>query len=126
LVRGVFLSRRLSVFSAGDVDGDGFSDIIVGDPYFSDGQTDEGRAEVYRGSPSGLQETPGWSKTGQLNSNFGEIVGNAGDVNGDGYDDVFVAADAYENPVGDNGEGAVFVYHGTTTGAMFFTAQAQD
>jgi len=39
-----------SVASAGDVNGDGFSDVIVGAYGFDNGETDEGRAFVYHGS----------------------------------------------------------------------------
>jgi hypothetical protein len=38
-----------SVSTAGDVDGDGYDDAIVGAPYFNHSSTDEGRAFVYRG-----------------------------------------------------------------------------
>ena len=39
-----------SVASAGDVNGDGFSDVMVGAHQFDNGETDEGRAYVYHGS----------------------------------------------------------------------------
>jgi hypothetical protein len=51
-----------SVASAGDVNGDGYSDVIVGAyRLFDNGQTDEGRAFVYHGSASGLSTTPNWT-----------------------------------------------------------------
>lgn len=37
----------LSVGTAGDVNGDGYSDVIVGAHRYDNGQTDEGRAFVY-------------------------------------------------------------------------------
>ena len=39
--------------TAGDVNGDGYADVIVGAPGYDNGQTDEGRAFVYHGSASG-------------------------------------------------------------------------
>ena len=42
-----------SVSTAGDVDGNGYSDVIIGAPGFDNGQTNEGRAFVYHGSVSG-------------------------------------------------------------------------
>jgi len=39
----------VTVAAAGDLDADGFSDIVVGDPYYDDGQVDEGAAFVYAG-----------------------------------------------------------------------------
>ena len=49
-----------SVASAGDVDGDGFGDAIVGALNFDGGQTNEGRAFVYTGS-NGLADVPAWT-----------------------------------------------------------------
>ena len=50
-----------SVSTAGDVNGDGFSDVIVGAYKYDDGQYDEGRAYVYQGSPQGLSQTAAWT-----------------------------------------------------------------
>ena len=46
-----------SVATAGDVNGDGYSDVIVGACGYDNGQTDEGRAYVYHGSAAGLSAT---------------------------------------------------------------------
>ena len=43
-----------SVSTAGDVNGDGYSDLIVGAWYCDNGQTDEGRVFEFHGSASGL------------------------------------------------------------------------
>jgi hypothetical protein len=48
-----------SVATAGDVNGDGFSDVIVGALYYDNDQIDEGRAFVYHGSAAGLA-SPAW------------------------------------------------------------------
>ncbi len=47
----------ISVASAGDVNGDGYSDVIVGAWSYDNGQTDEGAAFIYHGSSSGLSTT---------------------------------------------------------------------
>ncbi|MDZ4712487.1 MAG: integrin alpha, partial [bacterium] len=104
-----------SVSSAGDVNGDGYSDVIIGAPYYDNGEVNEGAAFVYHGSISGLSLTSNWIAEGnQPVAEFGTSVSSAGDVNGDGYSDVIVGSSKYDNP--ENDEGKVFVYHGSSTG----------
>jgi hypothetical protein len=105
----------LSVTSAGDVNGDGYSDVVVGAPYYDNGQTDEGASFVYHGSASGISTTAAATvESNQANSLFGISTASAGDVNGDGYSDVIVGAYQYDN--GQTDEGAAFVYHGAASG----------
>ena len=104
-----------SVGTAGDVNADGFSDVIVGAWHASNGQSDEGRAFVYYGSAGGLSTSPDWSGDGnQIGAHFGISVSTAGDVNDDGFSDVIVGAWHYSNV--ENHEGRVFVYHGSAEG----------
>ena len=105
----------ISVASAGDVNGDGYSDVIVGAPYFDNGQIDEGVAFVYHGSPSGISTTAAaMVESNQAYANMGNSVATAGDVNGDGFSDVVVGAPRYTN--GQIYEGAAYIYHGSATG----------
>ncbi|MEZ4692261.1 MAG: integrin alpha [Ignavibacteria bacterium] len=79
----------ISVSTAGDVNSDGYSDIIVGAHLFNGGQTNEGRVYVYKGSPTGLISNAYWTwETNQTGSQLGLSVACAGDVNGDGFSDV--------------------------------------
>ncbi|RLF32857.1 MAG: hypothetical protein DRN07_04045 [Thermoplasmata archaeon] len=104
-----------SAGTAGDVNGDGYSDVIVGAYGYDGGQVDEGAAFVYHGSAAGLSTTADWSvESDQADAKLGISVGTAGDVNGDGYADVIVGANFYDN--GQENEGAAFVYHGSAAG----------
>jgi len=103
-----------SVASAGDINGDGYDDVIVGAPFFDGGQTDEGRVFVYLGSSSGLSAGATWTaEADQASASFGTSVGSAGDVNGDGYDDILVGAPAYDS--GQTDEGTAFLWLGDST-----------
>ena len=101
-----------SVASAGDVDGDGFDDVIVGAQDYDSPQVDEGGAFLFRGSAGGLASTPIWTgESNQEGADYGESVASAGDVNGDGRADVIVGARYYDDL--EPSEGAAFVYLGT-------------
>jgi len=104
-----------AVACAGDVNGDGYSDVIVGAYFYDNGQTDEGAAFLYHGSSTGISNVIAATlESNQAGSLFGLAVASAGDVNGDGYSDVIVGAFNYDNVETD--EGAAFVYHGSSNG----------
>jgi hypothetical protein len=104
-----------SVGTAGDVNGDGYSDVVVGAINYDNGQDNEGRAFVYHGSATGLSLTANWTaESNQANTSFGGAVGTAGDLDGDGYGDVAVGASGFD--LGETNEGSVFIYEGTATG----------
>jgi hypothetical protein len=100
-----------SVAFAGDVNGDGYADIIVGSYLWHDGETGEGGAWVYHGSSTGVISAPKWYGQGdQTSAHYGSSVAGAGDTNGDGYAEVVVGAPWYE--VSHDQEGRAFVYYG--------------
>lgn len=73
-----------SVATAGDVNGDGYADVLIGGYTYPAG-AEQGKVYLYLGSPSGLPSTPDWTETGENASEwFGISVTTAGDVNGDG------------------------------------------
>jgi hypothetical protein len=106
-----------SVNSAGDVNTDGYDDVIVGACLYTNGETQEGAAYVYLGSATGPSATADWSVEADqayAQMGCGTPVSGVGDVNGDGYDDVLVGAQNYTN--GESGEGQVYLYFGSDTG----------
>jgi hypothetical protein len=97
-----------SVGTAGDVNGDGFGDVIVGAPLYSNGA-----AYAYFGSPSGLPTTANWTGASEgtyVAAHYGASVGTAGDVNGDGFDDLIVGA--YLDTNDQYMEGRAYAYYG--------------
>ncbi|MBL4679593.1 MAG: FG-GAP repeat protein, partial [Pseudomonadales bacterium] len=120
-----------SVSSAGDINGDGFSDLIVGASYGEDGGSFAGEAYVILGGASGFGALDGTGRQildlsslgvdegfviqgDVIGDTLGYSVSGAGDVNGDGYDDLIVSA-----PGGDKGgpaAGQAYVVYGQSTG----------
>ena len=110
-----------SVAGAGDVNGDGHDDVIVGAPLHDNGEVDEGRSYVYYGNTSGVSPTPAWSGEGdQAGAQYGSNVRTAGDVNNDGFDDVIVGAPLYDGSGGSPDtrpdRGRAYVYYGSAAG----------
>lgn len=77
-----------SIAGVGDVNKDGFDDILVGDA------TSAGTIYLYLGSAAGLPSSPSWAAPSPGGSSFGYHVAAAGDANGDGYAD-FLAGDSF-------------------------------
>jgi hypothetical protein len=80
----------------GDVNGDGYADLLVGAPGWKGAGPGGGRAMLFSGGPQGLARAPEWTMIGdQPASSFGYSSGGVGDVNRDGYNDIVVMQSAY-------------------------------
>jgi len=108
---GTFGVLNVTIASAGDVDGDGYSDVVVG-VLSENAYSDVGAVNYYRGGPGGLGSTmtslfsegvPGYTEGYES-----VAVAPVGDVNGDGYADI-ITSGAYDTD-------AVYVLLGSATG----------
>ncbi len=106
-----------SVSGAGDVNRDGYSDVVIGAYHAGPGgRAQAGIASIYQGSPSGLPVAASRVLEGTTTGDFfGHAVSSAGDVNGDGFSDVLVGAFG-ASPGGRAKAGTSSVFHGSAMG----------
>jgi hypothetical protein len=106
-----------SVAGAGDVNGDGKADVIIGAPNFTNGESQEGAVYVFYGSsPNGINPNVFTRlEKNVANGHFGTYIAGGGDVNGDGYADIVVGAPYNAGTFG-NDIGKVYVYYGSAAG----------
>lgn len=97
-----------SVSNAGDVNADGFDDLIIGAPWANYNESiNAGKAYVVFGNDSGLPNPLNLADLNGVNGfvinginsldQVGQSVSNAGDINGDGIDDMLIGSLATEN-----------------------------
>ncbi|MCX5868662.1 MAG: hypothetical protein NT009_14495 [Proteobacteria bacterium] len=104
-----------SVAGAGDVNGDGYDDILIADQWADpNGKNIAGEAYLFYGSPflkGGYDLSwPDVVFQGKADSDYcGRVVSSAGDVNGDGYDDILISS-----PNAGGSKGEVYLVYGSS------------
>ncbi len=113
------LNAGADVAGAGDLDGDGIEDILIGasnEAAVSNGPASLGRVWLVHGPPDvagSLEEADGVLLTDEHEDAFGEAVSTAGDVDGDGLDDVLCGAFNLDAQTGE-----AYVFSGPLSGSM--------
>ncbi|MEK6606727.1 MAG: integrin alpha, partial [Myxococcota bacterium] len=103
----------VSVAAAGDVDADGYDDVLVGADRYGVAFTQEGRIYLFNGSSAGLSEY-GWSvdEINQTYAYLGSCVGG-GDFDDDGFNDLIGGASGWDAPRGAGlNQGRGYLYFG--------------
>ncbi|MEP3890878.1 MAG: cadherin-like domain-containing protein [Hellea sp.] len=114
-----------SVSAAGDINGDGFDDIIIGASGAGSNYNRVGESYVVFGqaggfaaslSVSSLNGSNGFTLNGiDQNDNSGISVSSAGDINGDGFDDILIGATGGDPNGSDSGESYIVFGRDTAT-----------
>lgn len=96
----------------GDLNGDGYADVVVGAPKYQSAGTNNGRVYIfYSSGTAGITSTLAafanstLTGTSGTNDRFGDALAT-GDINGDGYSDVIVGAPSYNVSTG-----RMYVFH---------------
>ena len=111
----------------GDVNGDGYEDLLIGAPRNDEGGNNAGQTYLFLGKASA------WAMDTSLadaDASFigesgisGHWVSGAGDVNADGYDDFIIGA-CYDNNQGGDGAGQAYLILGKASGWTMETSLA--
>ena len=112
-----WVTGHVTDVSATDLNGDGYSDLIVGK-----GVVGTGSVETYHGGPSGPATQPDVTLQG-LDDYYGYSVAGLTDLNSDGFGDVAIIEKA---ALDENGRGELFVHYGSPAGVMTSAAWSKE
>ncbi len=112
-----------AVAAAGDVDGDGFDDLVVGIPSDDDQGQNCGGVRVFSGRNGAILFTAYGDAAGDR---LGYQVSGAGDVDADGFADVLATAVLDDDGGTDSGSVRVYVGPGGAAAHTFFGSNAFD
>jgi len=118
-----------AVHAAGDMNKDGFADVIVSAHRDDAGGAQSGSAYIFFGSetlPASIDASIANVKIigEDANDYFGGSVSGGGDVNGDGFSDVIVAAS--QEDAGGSAAGAAYVFYGSNAMSTSIDASVAD
>ncbi len=107
-----------SVSNAGDVDGNGNDDLLVGAGGNDEGRFSAGAAYLVLGPTSGTLDLAfaDAKLVGEAAQDYAHSVSSAGDADGDGLDDILVGA--YRNDEGGQRAGAAYLVLGPVSGTL--------
>lgn len=118
-----------------NVNGDAYPDLVIGARLFDNGSTDEGRVFLFNGSATGFNDADAdkvahisdadWmAESDKFRGYFGSSVANAGDIDGNGIDDLLIGAGQYSVATSTSYEGAVFLFKASNPGGLVTAANA--
>ena len=100
----------LNIACVGDLNGDGFDEHIISEPYNSSEGFGAGTLWLFEGTNGPLPGEADWRYWPPPSSRIGDAMAAAGDINEDGYDDVYISSRM------GNAAGRVEIFLGSPTG----------